>query len=252
MSGHSKWAKIKRTKGVLDQKRGKIFSKIGREIQVAAKIGGGDPANNPRLRAILLKAKEVNMPADTIKRAIGKGTGAEQTEALEEITYEGYGPHGVAVLVEALTDNRNRTASEMRSLFTKHGGNLGETGSVGFLFDTRGVIQVRKDALGEDDLLAAALEAGAEDLKTDKTDVYEVWTSPEAFLKVREALEARGISMESAEITRIPKTTVPLDAKSAPAVLRLVDALDDHDDVQNVYANFEVDEETLARWGGGS
>lgn len=247
MSGHSKWAKIKRTKGVLDQKRGKLFSKIGREIQAAAKIGGGDPNNNPRLRVVLAKAKEVNMPADTIRRAIAKGTGEEQAETLEEITYEGYGPHGVAFLVEALTDNRNRTASEVRAVFTKHGGNLGESGSVGFLFDKRGLLQVSRSVIGEDELLNLVLEAGAEDLKTDKETVYEIWTAPESFLSVREALEKKGLSLESAEITMVPKSVVPLGEKEAASVLRLYDALDDLEDVQNVYANFEIDEKVLER-----
>jgi YebC/PmpR family DNA-binding regulatory protein len=247
MSGHSKWAKIKRTKGALDIKRGKMFSKIAREIQMAAKEGGGNPEGNVRLKNILLKAKEASMPADTVKRAINKGTGAEAGEVLEEILYAGFGPGGVALLVEALTDNRNRTASEIRALFTKNNGNMGETGSVSFLFEKKGMVVVRKDAVSEDDLMSLVLDAGADDLKSGRSDVFEVVTDPGSFGKVREALERKGIPMESAEITMVPKTTVPLDEKKAAAVLRLYDALDDHDDVQNVYANFEIPEDVMAK-----
>ncbi len=247
MSGHSKWAKVKRYKGALDQKRGQVFSRISKEIQIAAKAGGGDPDTNVRLRAILLKAKEVSMPADTIKRAINKGTGAEAAAALEEVVYEGYGPAGVAILVEAVTDNRNRTAADIRSIFSKHNGNMGESGSVGFLFEKKGLITVKKEAVGEDDLMGLALDAGAEDLKTDKADVYEVTTPLDAFEKVKKAIEDRKVPAESAEVTMIPKTTVPLDEKKAEAVLRLYDALDEHDDVQNVYANFEISDEIMAK-----
>ncbi len=249
MSGHSKWAKIKRTKGALDQKRGKAFSKIAKEIQMAVKDGGANPDANLRLKNILLKAKEISMPADTVKRAINKGTGAEAGAALEEVTYEGYGAEGVAFLVEAVTDNRNRTASDIRSVFTKHNGNMAASGAVQFLFELKGQIIVRKDAIGEDDLMAIVLDAGAEDLKTDKGDTYEVVIPPEAFPAVKEALEGQKIPMESAEVTRIPRTTVTLDEKKAGQVLGLYDALDDHDDVHNVYANFEISEEVLAKLG---
>ncbi len=246
MSGHSKWAKVKRYKGALDQKRGQVFSRLSKEIQLAAK-SGGDPDTNLRLRTILLKAKEVSMPADTIKRAINKGTGAEAGAALEEMLYEGYGPAGVAILVEAVSDNRNRTAADIRSVFAKYNGNMGESGSVSFLFDKKGLIIIKKEAISEDDLMGVVLDAGAEDLKTDKADVYEVTTSPEAFEKVKKALEDKKIATESAEVTMIPKTTVPLDVKKAESVLKLYDALDEHDDVLNVYANFEISDEIMAK-----
>ena len=248
MSGHSKWAKVKRYKGALDQKRGQVFSRLSKEIQLAAK-SGGDPETNLRLRTILGKAKEVSMPADTIKRAIAKGTGAEAGAALEEMLYEGYGPAGVAILVEAVSDNRNRTAADIRSVFSKYNGNMGESGSVSFLFDKKGQIIIRKESIGEDDLMGVVLDAGAEDLKTDKADVYEVTTPPEAFDKVRKALEDRKIALESAEITMIPKTTVQLDERKAESFLKLYDALDEHDDVQNVHANFEISDEIMAKLG---
>jgi YebC/PmpR family DNA-binding regulatory protein len=246
MSGHNKWAKVKRYKGALDQKRGQVFSRLSKEIQLAAK-SGGDPDTNLRLRTILLKAKEASMPADTIKRAINKGTGAEAAAALEEVVYEGYAPAGVAMLVEAVTDNRNRTAADIRSVFSKNGGNMGETGSVGFLFDKKGQIIVKKSAIGEDELMGVVLDAGAEDLKTDKGDIYEVVTPPEAFENVKKALEDKKVPMDAAEVTMIPKTTVALDQKKAEAVLRLYDALDEHDDVQNVYANFDISDEVMAK-----
>ena len=248
MSGHSKWAKVKRYKGALDQKRGQVFSRLSKEIQLAAK-SGGDPETNLRLRTILGKAKEVSMPADTIKRAIAKGTGAEAGAALEEMLYEGYGPAGVAILVEAVSDNRNRTAADIRSVFSKYNGNMGESGSVSFLFDKKGQIIIKKETIGEDDLMGVVLEAGAEDLKTDKADVYEVTTPPEVFDKVKKALEDKKIVLESAEITMIPKTTVQLDEKKAESFLKLYDALDEHDDVQNVHANFEISDEIMAKLG---
>ncbi len=246
MSGHSKWAKVKRYKGALDQKRGQAFSRLSKEIQLAAK-SGGDPDTNLKLRTIILKAKEVSMPADTIKRAINKGTGAEAAAALEEVVYEGYGPAGVAILVEAVTDNRNRTAADIRSVFSKHGGNMGESGSVGFLFDKKGMISVKKDAISEDELMGLVLDAGAEDLKTDKAETYEVLTAPEVFEKVKKALEDKPVPMESAEVGMIPKTTVVLDEKKAEQMLRLYDALDEHDDVLNVHANFEISDEIMAK-----
>ena len=249
MSGHSKWSKIKRTKGALDQKRGKSFSKLAKEIQMAVKDGGANPDANLRLKNILLKAKEISMPTDTVKRAINKGTGAEAGAILEEVVYEGYGPSGVAFIVEAVTDNRNRTGSEMRSLFSKNGGNLAESGAVAFMFEKRGQILVKKDAMGEDALMGLVLDAGAEDLVTDKDDVYEVVTAPDKFHAVRDALEDKKVPIESAELTMIPKTTVALDEKKANQALNLYDALDDHDDAQNVYANFEISEEVLAKLG---
>jgi YebC/PmpR family DNA-binding regulatory protein len=246
MSGHSKWAKIKRTKGVLDQKRGQAFSRLAKEIQMAAKFGG-DPDTNLRLRNILLKAKEVSMPADTVKRAIDKGTGAEGGAALEEYLYEGYGPAGVAMLVEVVTDNRNRTAADIRSIFSKYNGNMAESGSVSFLFDKKGLILIKKDAIGEDELMGLVLDAGAEDLKTEKADLYEVITAPETFDVVKKALDDKKIPTESAEVTRVPKTSVVLDEKKAESVLKLYDMLDDYEDVQNVHANFEVSDEIMAK-----
>ncbi len=248
MSGHSKWAKVKRYKGALDQKRGQVFSKIAKEIQLAAK-NGGDPDTNLRLRTILVKAREASMPADTIKRAINKGTGAEAAAALEEVLYEGYGPAGVALLVEAVTDNRNRTSADVRSIFTKNGGNMGDSGSVSFMFQKKGLIAVNKSAIGEDELMGLVLDAGAEDLKSDKGDSYEIVTAPDTFEKVKKALEDRKIQLDSAEVTMIPNTTVPLDQKKAESVLRLFDALDEHEDVHNVYANFEITEEIMGKLG---
>ena len=246
MSGHSKWAKVKRYKGALDQKRGQVFSRLSKEIQLAAK-SGGDPDTNLRLRTILLKAKEVSMPADTIKRAINKGTGAEAGAAIEEYLYEGYGPAGVALLVEVVTDNRNRTAADIRSIFSKYNGNMGESGSVAFLFDKKGMITVKKDAIGEDDLMSLVLDAGAEDLKTDKGDVYEVVTAPESFDAVKKALDDKKIACDSAEVTMIPKTTVPLDENKAASFMKLYDALDEYEDVQNVYSNSDISDEIMAK-----
>jgi YebC/PmpR family DNA-binding regulatory protein len=246
MSGHSKWAKVKRYKGALDQKRGQVFSRLSKEIQLAAK-SGGDPDTNLRLRTILQKAKEVSMPADTIKRAINKGTGAEAGATLEEVVYEGYGPAGVALLVAAVTDNRNRTAADIRSLFAKHGGNMGESGSVSFLFEKKGLLVVKKSVMGEDELMGLVLDAGAEDLKSAKEESYEILTSPHDFDKVKKALEEKKLPLEEAEVTFMPKTQVSLDEKKADSVLKLFDALDEHDDVLNVYANFEISDEIMAK-----
>jgi YebC/PmpR family DNA-binding regulatory protein len=246
MSGPSKWSKVKRYKGALDQKRGQVFSRLSKEIQLAAK-SGGDPDTNMRLRTILLKAKEVSMPTDTIKRAINKGTGAEASAALEEFLYEGYGPAGVAILVQVVTENRNRTAADIRSIFSKYNGNMAESGSVSFLFDKKGLITVKKEAISEDDLMGLVLEAGADDLKTDKSDLYEVVTSSETFDKVKKAMEDKKIALESAEVSMTPKTTVILDEKKAESVLKLYDALDEYEDVQNVYANFEISDEIMAK-----
>ena len=246
MSGHSKWSKVKRYKGALDQKRGQIFSRLSKEIQLAAK-SGGDPDTNLKLRTIILKAKEVSMPVDTIKRAINKGTGAEAGAALEEFVYEGYGPAGVAILVEAVTDNRNRTAADIRSIFSKYNGNMAESGSVSFLFDKKGSIAIKKDAIGEDDLMGLVLDAGAEDLKTDKDDFYEVVTSAETFDKVKKVLDDKKIPLEHSEIEMIPKTVVTLDEKKAESFFKLYDALDAYDDVQNVHANYDVSDEIMAK-----
>jgi len=246
MSGHSKWATIKRKKAATDQARGKVFSKYIKEITIAARQAGGDLKDNPRLRTAVAAAKAVNMPAQNIDRAIKRGAGEIEGATYEEAHYEGYGPGGVALLVETATDNRNRTAGDVRHIFTKHGGNLGEAGSVSYLFKPRGLIIVDKTASAEDALIEISLEAGADDV-TAGDENYEILTSPHQFEAVREALAAKGIPMVSAEITRLATLEVPVSEKEAEAVLRLVDALEEHDDVQKVYANFNVPDEVMAR-----
>jgi YebC/PmpR family DNA-binding regulatory protein len=250
MSGHSKWAQVKHKKAAVDARRGKIFSRIAKEIAVAARIGGGDPDGNPRLRTAIEKAREVNMPGENIKRAIMKGTGELPGVAYEETVYEGYGPGGTAILLEVLTDNRNRTVSEIRHIMTKHGGNLGEAGCVAWMFDKKGYILIEKTKIDEDSLMAAALEAGAADMKSDSgEDNYEIITAPEDLNKVKSALEAAGIPVSLAEITMLPKSYVALDEKSAEQMIRLVDALEDHEDIQNVYTNFDIPDEVVAKVG---
>ncbi len=246
MSGHSKWHSIKHKKAKVDAQRGRIFTKLIKEITVAARMGGGDPEANPRLRVAIAAAKAANMPAKNIDNAIKKGTGELPGVVYEDVTYEGYGPGGVAVFVEAVTDNRNRTVAEMRHLFSKHGGNLGENGSVAWIFERKGLIRVPKDQYTEDDLLEIALEAGAEDMQTTD-DAYEIYTGFEDFNSVRNALEEKGIVMESAELTMIPQNTIKIEGKTAEQMLRLMDALDDHDDVQNVYANFDIEDAEMER-----
>lgn len=245
MSGHNKWSTIKHKKGAADAKRGKIFTKLIKEITVAAKLGGGDPDGNPRLRTAIDKAKEENMPKDNIERAIKKGTGEMEGVNYEEITYEGYGPGGVAVLVEVMTDNRNRTVSDVRSIFTKCNGNMGETGCVSWMFDKKGLIIVSKQA-DFDKLFEAALEAGAEDV-SDQDEQYEVITDPSTFMEVRESLTKSGFTFESAEVTMIPQTMIKLEGKPAESMLRLMERLEDNDDVQNVYANFDISQEEMER-----
>jgi len=245
MSGHSKWASIKHKKGAVDAKRGKIFTKIIKEITVAARLGGGDPEGNPRLRTAIQTAKGVNMPQDNIIRAIKKGTGELEGVHYEELTYEGYGPGGVAIFLEVMTDNKNRTVSELRTILGKNGGNMGENGCVAWMFEQKGFIAVNKSEMGEDKLFELALEAGAEDMKTTE-DRYEITASLENFETVRKTLEDRGVNMEVSELTRIPQNTVPIDEKHSRQVLRLMDALDDHDDVQKVYANFDIPDEVMA------
>jgi YebC/PmpR family DNA-binding regulatory protein len=245
MSGHSKWATIKRKKAATDQARGKLFSKYIKEITIAAR-GGGDPNANPRLRTAISAAKSVNMPAGNIERAIQRGSGELGGATYEEVHYEGYAPGGIAVLVEAATDNRNRTAGEIRHLFTKYGGSLAEAGAVAYLFKPRGVIDVDKSAVAEDALIELALDAGADDV-TAAGDSYEVLTPPAAFEHVKEALAAANVPTASAELTRVPTQQVPVSEKEAEALLRLVDALEDHDDVQKVHANFSVPDEVMAR-----
>jgi YebC/PmpR family DNA-binding regulatory protein len=249
MAGHSKWAGIKHKKAIVDARRGKLFTKLARAITVAAKEGGGDVEGNPALALAVQKAKDASMPKDNIERAIAKGTGeGSDADALETVLYEGYGPGGVALLVEALTDNRNRTGSEVRHLFSKHGGNLGEPGSVAYLFDKRGLIVVDGNRYSEDDLLPA-IEAGALDVSIDD-DVFEVLTEPSDLTAVRAALEEAGIELESAEVVQHPKTRVPVEEEIAGRLLRLIDALEDNDDVGEVHGNFDVDSAVLERVAG--
>jgi YebC/PmpR family DNA-binding regulatory protein len=245
MSGHSKWSSIKHKKGAADAKRGKLFSKLSRAIIVAAKEGGPDPAGNLALQNAIEKARSYSMPKDNIERAIARGSGADADAAsFEQIVYEGYGPSGIALLVEALTDNRNRTASEVRHLFSKHDGNLGATGAVAWLFERQGVILV-PGTVDEDELTLAAAEGGADDVTLDGSS-YHVTAAPENLSSVREAIEAAGLPLDSAELTMVPKTTVEVDEEAvARKVLRLVDALEENDDVQDVYANFDIPERVL-------
>ena len=247
MSGHSKWSQIKRKKAKTDQARGKVFSKLVREITTAARTGG-DPKLNNRLKTAIEEAKAVNMPAETLKRAIQKGTGELPGETYEEITYEGYGPAGVAVMVKVLTDNKNRTAPEIRHAFTKFGGNLGETGTVGWVFERKGVIQVEAARVDEDELLALALDAGASDLRRADS-VFEITATPHDLEGIRRALEGQGVPIQSAEVTYVPQSTVRLEGKDAQQVLRLVEGLEELDDVQHVYANFDIPDEVLEAQG---
>jgi YebC/PmpR family DNA-binding regulatory protein len=244
MAGHSHWAKIKRAKGANDAKRGKIWSKIARKIIIAARSGGGDPAANLALRYTIEEAKGANMPRDTIQNAIKKGTGELGGENYESATYEAYAPGGVAIMIEALTNNRSRTAPDLRNILEKAGGNLAQSGAVAFQFTKLGVITIKADAIGEDDLLEKALEAGADDVKNEG-EVYEVLTQPTAFLKVKESLAAAGVPIEASEITNLPNNTVPLDAEAAAKLLKLVDTLEDNDDVQSVSHNAEIPESAL-------
>ena len=244
MSGHSKWATIKHKKGALDAKRGKIFTRLIREITIAAKGGGGDPDGNPRLRGAIAAAKAENMPADNIKRAIQKGTGELEGASYEEIQFEGYGPGGVAVIVQTMTDNRNRAVSEIRHAFSKNGGNLGETGSVGYMFSKKGVIVVAKSVVEEDKLTEIVLDAGAEDL-SDEGENWEIITGPKEFDAVVEAIKAAKIAPEHAEVTMIASTYQKLEGAQAAAMLRLLDVIEDLDDTQNVYSNFDMDEEAI-------
>jgi len=249
MSGHSKWSTIKHKKGAADAKRGKVFTKIIKEITLAARLGGGDPEGNPRLRQAVLAAKAENMPKDNIDKAIKKGTGElEGAAAYEEVTYEGYGPGGVAVLVEVMTDNRNRTVSEIRHIFSKHGGNLGENGCVSWIFEKKGNIVFNKDDVEEDALMELVLEAGGEDVVEQESE-YEVITDPSAFEPVREAIEKAGLTYVMAEIGMIPQNTVKMDEKKAEQMLKLMEKMEDNDDVQNVYANFDIPDEIMEKLG---
>ncbi len=248
MSGHSKWATIKHKKGALDAKRGKIFTRLIKEITIAAK-SGGDPEKNPRLRTAVQAAKAENMPADNIKRAIQRGTGELPGVSYEEITFEGYGPGGVAILVEVSTDNRNRTVSEIRHIFTKNGGNLGEAGSVGWMFHKKGDIVVPKSAAKEDDLMSIVLEAGAEDLKDDG-ETWEIVTDPASYEQVLTAVKSAGIKPDVAEVGMLPQTYTKLEGHQASTMIRLLEALEDSDDVQHVYSNFDIDQKQLEEVAG--
>ena len=251
MSGHSKWSTIKHKKGAADAKRGKLFTKLSRSILVAAKEGGPDPATNMALANAIEKARSYSMPKDNIDRAIAKGSGADaDADAFETIVYEGYGPEGVAVIVEALTDNRNRTAADVRHMFAKHGGNLGATGAVAWQFERRGVVLVEADGVDEDDLVMAAADAGADDVELDG-ETFVVSAAPEGLTGVREALEAGGYRLESAGLSMVPKTTVAIaDESTAKQVVRLVEGLEENDDVQDVYANFDIPEAVLEAVAG--
>ncbi|HUA69934.1 MAG TPA: YebC/PmpR family DNA-binding transcriptional regulator [Solirubrobacteraceae bacterium] len=246
MSGHSKWASIKHKKAVVDARRGQHFTKLARAITVAAREGGGDPTGNSGLALAIQKARDASMPKDNIERAIAKGTGeGADAEQIETVLYEGYGPGGVALLIEALTDNRNRTGAEMRHILGKYGGNLGEPGSVSYLFDKRGVIVVDANRYGEDDLMPA-IDAGAEDIALDE-DVYEVITEPTDLAAARDALTAAGVELESADLTQRPRARVPIDESDAGKLMKLIDALEENDDVSGVHANFDVDSAVLER-----
>ena len=245
MSGHSKWASIKHKKAVVDARRGKTFTKLIRELTSAARMGGGDPDINPRLRTAVTTAKNANMPADTIQRAVKKGTGDLPGEVYEEVFYEGYGAGGVAILVDVLTDNKNRTVAEIRHLFAKHGGSLGESGCVAWMFGRKGLITLSTSQIEEDDLLEIVLEAGGDDIKVE-SDAYEIITAPEAFEDVRAALEQKGLTLDVAEVTMLPQNTVPVEGKQAEQVLRLMEGLDDQDDVRKAHANFDISEDVMA------
>jgi YebC/PmpR family DNA-binding regulatory protein len=251
LSGHSKWSSIKHKKGAADAKRGQLFSKLSRAIIVAAKEGGGDPANNLALQNAIEKAKSYSMPKDNIDRAVAKGSGADaDADAFESIVYEGYGPEGVAVIVEALTDNRNRTAADVRHLFAKHGGNLGTTGAVAWQFDRRGVVVVPADGVDEEELFMAAADAGADDIEQDGT-VFQITSAPDALGAVRAAIDAAGFPIDSAELQLVPKTTVAIDDETkARQVVRLIEALEENDDVQDVFANFDIPERVLEAVAG--
>jgi YebC/PmpR family DNA-binding regulatory protein len=244
MSGHSKWATIKHKKAALDAKRGKTFTRLIKEIMIAARHGGGDVDSNARLRTAVAAAKAVSMPADNIKRAIMRGTGELEGGQIEEFAYEGYGPGGAAIIVEVATDNKNRTVSEIRHVFSKNGGNLGEQGSVAWMFERKGQIMIEADKAQEDDLMNLVLEAGADDLRNDG-DNWEVLTAPESLAGVQDALQKAGIPTASAAVAMVPKNTVQVEGKNASAILRLTEALEEHDDVQNVFSNFDIDEKEM-------
>ncbi len=245
MSGHNKWSSIKHKKGAADAKRGNLFTRILKEMTVAARMGGGDPNGNPRLRAAIAEAKAANMPKDNIDRAIKRGTGELEGATIEELTYEGYGPGGVAVMVETMTDNTNRTTPEIRHIFEKAGGNLGTPGSVRFQFEKKGFFAIEKSAVSEDKLMEIVLEAGADDLQSDDNEVFEVYTSPETFEPVRQALESNKIPTVQAKLDMIPSNYVSLDENKARQAIKLIELLDEHEDVQNVWTNFDIPAEMM-------
>lgn len=249
MSGHSKWSTIKRKKAKIDSERGRAFTKVIKEITIAARSGGGDPESNPRLRTAVLAAKAVNMPADNVKKAILKGTGELEGVAYEELTYEGYAPFGVAVFLECSTDNKNRTAPEIRHIFSKYGGNMAENGAVSWVFERRGLITVSREGLDEDTIMEAALDAGASDVGMEEDDVYEVYTDPSELHTVLDALEAKGVTAGAAELVRIPTNTVTLDERQAESVLKLIDLFEEHDDVNKVWSNFDIPAEVMEKLG---
>lgn len=244
MSGHSKWHTIKHKKGAADAKRGKLFTRLIKELTVAARVGGGDPDSNPRLRTVIADAKAANMPLENIRRAIRRGTGEEEGVNYEEVTYEGYGPGGVAVLVDTMTDNKNRTVGEMRHVFTKWGGNLAEANSVAWMFEKKGVITVDKQKVGEDALMAAVLDAGADDMKDDGS-VWEIVSPTDKHPAVLQAVKALGIEPDTAEIAKVPQNYIKLEGKQAQQMLKLMEALEDHDDTQHVWSNFDVEEKEI-------
>ena len=244
MSGHSKWHTIKHKKGAADARRGKVFTRIIKELTVAARSGGGDPDSNPRLRTVVAEAKAVNMPAENIKRAIRRGTGEEPGVSYEEATYEGYGPGGAALIIEVLTDNRNRTVGEIRHLLSKHGGNLGEANSVAWMFDKKGYIVVSKSKVDEDRLMGAALDAGADDMRDDG-DSWEILTPPESYPKVLEAVKSLAVEPDASEVTMLPQNYIKLEGRTASQMVKLMGVLDEHDDVKQVYSNFDIEEKEI-------
>lgn len=246
MSGHSKWHSIKHKKARVDAQRGKIFTRLIKELTVAARMGGGDPDSNSRLRTAIATAKAANMPANNIDRAIKKGTGELPGVLYEEVTYEGYGPAGVAIMIDTMTDNKNRTVAEIRHLMSRNGGNIGANGCVAWMFHKKGIINVETEGIDEDELMEIALEAGAEDM-TNEDGLFQITTDPAGFEDVRTAIEEQGISMASAELTKVPENTVKVSEKDAHKIFKLMDALENHDDVQNVYVNFDIPEEILAK-----
>ena len=249
MSGHSKWSTIKRKKGAIDAARGRVFTKLIKEITVAARQGGGDPDSNPRLRTALLAGRAQNLPADNIKKAIQRGTGELPGQSYDEIQYEGYGPGGVAILMQTLTDNRNRTVGELRHILTKSGGNMGETGSVGWIFSKKGMIEIDASGVSEDTVMEVALDAGAEDVKTEE-GMISVLCAPHDFEAVKSALESKKIPLGTSEVAMIPSTSIKLEGKEAEQMMKLMEALEEHEDVQNVYANFDIDEAVMERFSG--